>query len=259
MSVYRLRIALLAWFLLSPAGMAAPLQLTLSVNDEARQFLIDTGQQIIVVLPEPSSPTEAMVVAVALELPLVDSAELILELDRELYVSSQWVLPLGEVVMSASHSAQTGRAYRFDGRSISEDGPGLPGYLSLYFDAPPNARPVQAGLAGFVYWKAAGRAEHPSPLRYFTAQRMHTQIVASTEPLLWVFVGSGIGNGSTLPRALLRPAAPVLTSAPRVAARPTNLQFSRYAAVKPSAGNTTILHFDRALGAFVEGPYPETP
>ncbi|TLP64639.1 MULTISPECIES: hypothetical protein [Pseudomonas] len=257
MTYVRWTAALLAWVVLSvQAVLAAPLQMTLYLDNEARQFLYEANQQILIVLPVPASQDNAVVVAMALDPPLADSTTLLFELDAELYVANGRVVPLGVIAIGLAQQVAAGQIYSFNGQRINGDGDGFEGHVCVYFDAPRNALPVTVGMAGYIYDRAQGKPTQPSPTNFFILQMFQTQIIARTTAQVWVLVGSGISAGSVLPKSILRPVVPTADSAGDALAASSNLQLGRYREVMLGGSNRTSLHYDPAISAFSEGPYP---
>lgn len=248
---------LLAWVMLGvQAVLADPLQMTVYLNNEARQFLYETNQKILVVLPVPASQDNAVVVAMAMDPPLAESTTLVFELDAELYVANGQVVPLGVIAIGLAQQIVVGQSYSFNGQRINGDGDGVKGYVCLYFDAPRNAMPVLTGMAGYIYDRAQGKPAQPSPTNFFMLQMFQTQIIARTTAQVWVLVGSGISAGSVLPSTILRPVSPSEGRVVEASATPSSLQIGRYRAVMLGGSNKVSLHFDPAISAFSEGPYP---
>lgn len=261
MSQYRLRVLVCAWVvcgLFCQACYAGPMQLTIYVNLDARQFLISSNQKIIIVLPDPMSEGGTAVVAAATLQPIADSTTLIFDSDSALYVTSGPVAPLGVLTMGVTNPMVYGSAYSFNGVQINGNGSGLSGYVSIYYEAPLSSQPVVTGLAEFIYESATGKPQTPSPINYYTLNPFETQYIEQPTPVVWAFVASDISTGSVLPLSILTPVSPSSSRAKALLESNSSFQIGRYLAVTLSSSNQASIHFDSSINAFVDGPYPET-
>lgn len=261
MALYRLRTLVSAWIVcglfFQPCN-AAPVQLNLYMNLDARQFLISSNQKIVLVLPAPLSEGGTAVVAAITLQPLSDLTTLVFESDNVLYVSMGPAAPFGVLTMGVKEPIVFDHAYSFDGVQINGEAGGLSGYTSLYYDAKMGSRPVITGLAKFIYESGTEKPRTPLPINYYTLNLFETQYIDQPAPVAWAFVASNINAGSVLPLSLLKPVSSHPPKESLSLKSDSCFQISRYLEVELSSSNQTSIHFDSSINAFVAGPYPKS-
>ena len=253
-----LAVAWLLGMLTALPCSAGTLLLNLNVDLQARQFLVANNQYIIVVLPDPVSEGDNVVVAYILQ-PIADQTTLVFDTSLAVYVSYVPVAYPGTVTMQACSEAQAGNTYSFDGTQVNGDGSGLAGYVGMYYDAPQYAQPVATGVASFIYQSDDGKPDNPTPVNYNSLNPYQTRYTQVTAPTVWVFVASNVPVGSVLPLSVLRPVAPQTMSRSARPSASATLQIGRYTAVTLSASSPQSVYFDVSINAFVPGNYPTQP
>ncbi|MDF9620335.1 hypothetical protein P5705_22030 [Pseudomonas entomophila] len=234
---------------------AGTLQLNLNVDLEARQFLVDNNQYIVVVLPDPVSEGTNVVVAHTLQ-PIADQTTLLFDTTLVAYVSQGAVAYPGTLTLGPWSEALAGNTYSFDGVQVNGDGTGLAGYVGMYYDAPQNAQPIVTGAASFIYQKGDEKPDNPSPVNYDSLNPFQTRYTQVLAPTVWVFVASNVPSGTVLPMSALRPVAPQTTSKSAQLSANATLQIGRYTVVTLSASSPPSVYFDVSINAFVPGNYP---
>lgn len=235
---------------------AGQLQLTLYLNTSARQFLNNSSQSILIVIPNPASEAGNTVVAMTLPPPIADSMTLIIETDANLYVTNGAIASVDVITTGVASPASYGNAYSFNGVQINGDGSGQAGTVGIYYNTPPNAQALITGLALFIYDSAQGKPATPSPINAYTLNRFQSRYISQPTAVLWALVGGGINASSVLPSSLFKPVSASTSFANASSQAVTSFQLSRYLEVPFNAQNQASIHFDTTLNAFAPGPYP---
>ncbi len=247
-----------AWLLAALPCSAGTQLLNLNVDLQARQFLVANNQYIVVVLPDPVSEGDNVVVACILQ-PIADQTTLVFDTTLTVYVSPGAVAYPGTLTLGPWSKAQAGNTYSFDGVQVNGDGSGLAGYIGMYYDAPQNAQPVVTGVASFIYQSGDPPPDNPVPVNYDSLNPFQTRYTQVPAPTVWVFVASNVPVGSVLPLSVLRPVAPQTMSRSARPSASATLQIGRYTAVTLSASSPQSVYFNVSLNAFVPGNYPTQP
>jgi len=244
-------------------GVAAAPVLTISLSAHDRRYLADTNQNVTIVLPEPASGDGANVVVALVLQPISDRTRIGFELGPALYLAHPPVAVFGSIDIAFSGGGVAyGAAYSFNGASIASAGSGVANYVSIRNNAPDGAgAAIVVGLAGKVYNQAAGVPTQPSVLNYYLLNRGQTQMICKIEPVAWVFLSTGLDNGTVVPRTLLQASAPSATAARgrqrRAAPMPTP-QFGTYLPVLLDASEQNIIHLDASSNTFQYGAASES-
>jgi len=254
---YVLLCACLITGLLTQVCHAAPLRLTLYLNIEARQFLNATNQSIVIVVPDPSSEGDNSVVAINLPPPITDSMVVVIEPKTSIYVAHGVVSSAQAFKIGVSSPVLYGNAYSFNGYKINGNGKGKDGSVGIYYDAPPNAKPLITGQALFIYYSDTGKPASPSPINGFTLNPFQSRYISQPAAVIWALIGSNISSGSVLPNSVLKSVSPYLSYANASTQGRSSFQISRYLEVPFNEQNQASIHFDLSLNAFECGPYPK--
>jgi len=244
-------------------GVAAAPVLTISLSVQDRRYLVDTNQNVTIVLPEPASGDGANVVVALVLQPISDPTLIGFDLGPTLYLAHPPVAVFGSIDIALSNrDVAYGTAYCFNGAGIVSAGSGVAGYVSIRNNAPDGAgAAIVAGLAGKVYNQAADVPTQPSVLNYYLLNRGQTQVIPKIKPLAWVFLSTGIADGTVVPTALLNAAAPSATAARgrRRHATPTPTpRLGDYLPVLLDASEQNIIHLDASSNAFQYGAAGES-
>lgn len=235
---------------------ADQLQLTLYLNIDARQFLNNSSQSIVIVIPNPASEAGNTVVALTLPPPIANSMTLVIETDTSLYVANGAIASVDIIKIGVAGAVTFGNNYSFNGVQINGDGPGKEGTVGLYYDAPPNSQALITGLALFIYDSAQGKPATPSPINGYTLNRFQSRYISQPTTVLWALVGSGITASSVLPTSTFKPVSNTSSFANASSRASSSFQLSRYLQVPFNAQKRASIHFDTAINAFAPGPYP---
>ena len=249
----KLLLALTA-LLMQPTCSSAPLLLSINMTAQDRQFLITNNQKIAIVMPYPASDDTSVVVALVLQ-PIANLTQVAFEATPVLYLAYAPVGLFDTIKIALQSPAAYGQAYSFDGARINGEGTGVPGYVSLYYNAPKaGGASVITGLAGYVYDVATGKQAQPSPLNHYLLNRYETRLIPATRPVAWVFVSTDVNIGSVLPMAALKPVSPSTTTRSGDHAlagkQAPPLQIGRYLPVQLDASEQTNIYFDIGANAF---------
>jgi len=231
---------------------AHTLDLNIQVNRQGRQFLVDTGQAVVIASAT-SSDGDTVVVRKVFS-PLGDELRVLLEPSSALYLSHRLQSPFDVIEFADTSKVQPGQRYAFNGVRLVNLGNGFPGYVSVYYDAPRGAdQPVTVGLAA-----REQEQETLQPINHFGLQRFETRVIPVPDTAVLLLVAAGVQGGEVLPRRLLRPVG-TETSVSTGGSPPT-----QPLADAPLLGNYlridsehNVVHFDPSLNAFQYGPYPE--
>lgn len=251
---------LVATSFISQCCYAAPLRLSINVNIEGRRFLISSQQKIIVTIENPASEDDTTTVAAIAFQPISDSTQLLFEPDAFLYMDYWPAVAFGRLSVTLQQSVTYGMAYSFNGVQINGDSNRLDEFISIYYDAPLNSQPVIAGMAWYIYDASIGRPSAPSPINYYTLNRFEARIIRRPLSVARIFIASGISTGTIIPLSIMKPISEALTNTRNVETLSNDYfstpQIGRYLSVNVDSSNQTVIHFDTAINAFVEGPNP---
>lgn len=261
MAQYRLKALLcasLTYGAFTQTCQATSMQLNIYVNQAARKSLIATNQQVVIVLPEPTSAGGTTVIAAKILQPIADLTALTLDTTNAIYISS-WPMvppaPLDIIKAGTQNSASNGYLYSFDGVQINGNGSGLSGHIGIYYNAPENAQAVVTGLAVSIY-ETGTTPSTPLPINYYTLNKFETQYIKQPTSIAWVFVASNVSSGTVLPLNILTPASASSIQSQTLLKSNSSLQIGRYLAVSLSPTNPASIHFDTSINAFADNTYP---
>lgn len=230
-----------------------PLELKVQVDLQGRKFLLNTGQQVVITSAMPSDG--GMVVIRDVFMPMNDETPVAFGPALKLYLSHQRHDTFGDIAIALSAPVREGQSYAFTGTGIVGTDSGIPGHVSIYYDAPPNAdRAVTVGLA------TSQDTGEPRPVNHYVLQRFETRVIPIPGPCVLILVGGGVKSGETLPIHLLRPVKRVQAvtgEGPPVRLAPGVPILSNALRVDLTASEQVVVHFDSALNAFQYGPYPD--
>ncbi|CAM4434423.1 hypothetical protein [Corallococcus exiguus] len=220
---------------------------------EGRRFLLSTAQSVVITSAEPSDG-DTVVIRDAF-VPIADDLTVTVEPVSLLYITQRLHGAFDNIKIALSAPIQAGQGYEFTGSAVVDASTRLPGYISVYYDAPSNAdMAVTVGLA-----TKARDASTPQPINHYVLQRFETRAIPIPGPCVLVLIAGGVRSGETLPISLLRPSKAgqaVSGEAPAVAQSPGVPMLSRYLRVDLTASEQAVIHFDPRLNAFQYGPQP---
>ncbi|WNV03982.1 hypothetical protein RP726_16340 [Candidatus Methylospira mobilis] len=229
--------------------------LNIGVDAASRDFLNRNQQRVAIAYASPLSEGNTVVVSLVFA-PINDSTNIAFDYGWALYTSLDYPVAVFDVINMAVTQTNVGsqRAYRFDGKTIISDGTGVYGYITLYYNAPPESRPVTAGLAQYIY-DTSQQPNKLAPINYHTLNRFETLSIPMSGSTVWVFVASNIAVGSVLPVNIMKPvsdstSATSNNASTSAAAQTTMLQISRYLPVDLSVPSQIAIHFELDINAF---------
>lgn len=230
-----------------------PLKLKVQVDVEGRRFLLSTAQRVVITSAEPSD-ADTVVIREAF-VPIADESTVAVEPVSMLYITQRLHGAFDSIEVTQSAPVRAGQGYEFTGTAVVDASTHLPGYISVYYDAPPNAdRAVTVGLATRSQDESA-----PQPISHYVLQRFETRAIPIPGPCILILIAGGVRTGETLPISLLRPstaAQAVSGEVPTVPQSPGAPMVSRYLRVDLTASEQAVVHFDTTLNAFQYGPQP---
>lgn len=249
----------------APAAAASPqsLTLTIEVDPQSQQFLIDTGQTVLITSSDPSQDNTLVVVQSFL--PFGEQSLITVDTMPVLFLSPAKVAPFGTVTMNLASTASYGQAYLFNGSSITNVGSGISGLVGIeYMPVGTGAIAVTTGLALKIGNSSLGGATSTAAFSYFDLQPFENRLLTPPSTVLYVLIGQNITTGMTLPASLLQPvsgSAPSATASSQQGAASvpisSSIQLGRYLPVDLLVGAQSVTHFDPSANAFAYGAYPD--
>ncbi|WP_147040275.1 hypothetical protein [Skermanella aerolata] len=250
----------------APAAAASlqSLTLTIEVDSQSQQFLIDTGQTVLITSSDPSQDNTLVVVQSFL--PFGDQSLVTVDTTPVLFLSPAKVTPFGSVTVNLVSAVSYGQAYLFNGSSITNDGPGIPGLVSIrYMPVGTGAVAVTTGLALTIGNSSVGGATSTAAFSYYDLQPFENRLLRPPSTVLYVLIGQNITTGMTLPASLLQPipgsAPSSATASSQQDAAPapiaSSIQLGRYLPVDLLFDTQSVTHFDPSVNAFAYGAYPD--
>jgi hypothetical protein len=221
--------------------------LTIDVNDKGRQFLLSTSQKVILAF---AAAQESSTVVVAFTAsPIFKRTEIAIESTPELYVTSREYTSRETIRVALSVSASVGQSYVFNGSGIVSDRSGEPGYITVYYDAPPRGTDrIAVGLSLSIH--DDGDQGSPTPINHYPLLSFESLSIPAPGSTVWVFIASDTNIGTVLPTQTLRSVLESREAGMR-AKRPTLV--GRYLPVNLNALQQTFIHLDLAARAFAYG------
>ncbi|RKI44547.1 hypothetical protein D7Y27_13620 [Corallococcus sp. AB004] len=214
---------------------------------------MNTAQRVVITSAEPSD-ADTVVIRDAF-VPIADDWTVTVEPVSLLYISQRLHGAFDSIKITLSAPAQAGQGYEFTGSAVVGASTSLPGYISVYYDAPANAdMAVTVGLA-----TKAQDASEPQPINHYILQRFETRAIPVPGPCILIFIAGGVRIGETLPISLLRPLKGAQAASGEALAVPRSSgvpMLSRYLRVDLTASEQAVVHFDTRLNAFQYGPQP---
>lgn len=261
MSTLRTTLLVAAALLVASAGSAAPLQMSINITKEDRQFLLDNQQMIAIAMPSPVSGDGAAVVVALMLRPVANRTQVVFDAfgpAATLYAAHPPVAPYDRIAMALQAPVADGQAYSFNGAAINGNGAGVAGAVLVHYDGPATAGPpVVVGVAGQVHDAGLDPPPPPVPLNYYVLNRNETRLIPQVQPVAWIFICSDMGAGTVLPQALLQPTPQSSPASQARAAFPRQmpaLQIGPYLSVRLDAGEQTDVYFDSGSNAFGYAP-----
>ncbi|UEM22763.1 hypothetical protein JL100_008460 [Skermanella mucosa] len=260
---------------MAPASAAdqTTLNLIIEVDADSRQFLIDTGQTVLITASDPSQNDTLLVVQSFS--PLGDQSQVGIGTLPTLFMSVGATVPFSTVTMQLTSPVSYGQAYLFNGVSIVNAGPGIPGTVGIeYVPIRSGNAEVSTGLALPISNSSVDDTASNAAFESFDLQLYENRLLPSPSAVVYVLIGQGINTGMALPASLLKPApgsapvavAPASASAaaqagpsqsPGAAPLVPPIQLGRYLSVDLLSNAQTTVHFDRTINAFVYGADPD--
>lgn len=236
---------------MSNVALAVQVKLRIHVDVHGREFLSATGQKVVIASAD-LSDGNTVVIRDTLA-PIADETTVPFQPATRMYISSRIYGAFDIIEVNYDVSAREGQRYVFTGSGVVSGGAGLPGYISIYYDAPPNSdRPVTVGMAALD-----GGATTPRPIDHYVVPRFETRLIPAPSASVWVFIARGMESGEVIPASILQPAGPASAGERGGAAARVSRgapMFGGSLLVDLTATEQNVIHFDSTTNRFQYGP-----